>query len=133
MNTDTPFLRTTSNFWNVDPQPILVVKTFIDVIFPYAKALHWYYCFWKNRDILLMEGIMGWILVLTRRFIPNNTKKWWMKHKERIRKKPLQLHVVYDPYFVDKQIIDKQLQLIRFCLYIIKGYRNTPINLILNL
>ena len=76
---------------------------------------------------------MGLILVLNRRLIPNNTKKYFMKYQNISSKNPLQLHVVHDCYFVDKQIIDIKIHLFRFCLYIVKGWGDTPINPILNL
>ena len=71
---DITFWRTTANFLNVDPQPIIVIKTFNESIFPFAKGLHWNSFLWNNGNIFLMEGNMGLILALTRRFISNNTK-----------------------------------------------------------
>ena len=38
-----------------------------------------------------MEGIMGWIILLTRRFIFNNTNKCEMKSQYISRKDPLKL------------------------------------------
>ena len=117
------FWRTVANFWNVDPQLILVVKSFNDFILPFSKGLHWNYCFWRNANSFMTEGMMVWILVITRRFIPNNTNKWFMKYHNRSGKKMLQVRVVHDTCFLGKQRIDKKLHLIRFYLYIVKGWR----------
>ena len=88
------FWRTASNFWNLDLQPIIFVKTFNYFIFSFAGVLRWNSCFWKNSNDFLMKVMMGWILVLIRRFIPNNTKKCFVKYQNRIIKNPLQIHAV---------------------------------------
>ena len=49
------------------------------------------------------------ILVLSRRFIPNNTNKWFMKFQNRISKNPLKFCFVCDFCFVYKQIFDKKI------------------------
>ena len=131
--TNLTFWRTLAKFWYFDAQPILVIKTFYVFIFPFSKVLHWNYCLWRNENNFLIKGMMGWVPILTRRLIPNNTKKFFMKYHNRSSKNPFQLRVVHDPYLMNKQIIDRQLQLLWFCLYIVKGWRDTPVNLIWNL
>ena len=74
-----PFCRTLARFWNVNRQSIFLVKTCNDFILSFAKGLHWNLCFCKNGNNFVVEGIMGWILVVTRQFIPNNYNKCIMK------------------------------------------------------
>ena len=133
MTIDVPIWRTVDNFWKFDPQPIPVVKTFNRFIFQFSKGLNWNSCFWKNGNKFMVEGIVCWILVLTRRFIPNNRKKCFMKYQNRSSKNPLKRFVVRYCCFVGKQRIDRQIQLLRFCFYILNGWRDTPTNLIWNL
>ena len=118
---------------NIEPQPTNVVTNFNDFIFPFKILRHWNDCVWNNGDKFMAEGTMGWILVLTKRFIPNNTKKCFMKSHKRSSDNPLQLRVVHIPSFVDKQIVNKKLHLLIFCPHIVKGWRYTPINRILNI
>ena len=77
--------------------------------------------------------MIGQIFLLSRRFINNNTKKLLIKSQNRSIKNPLQLRVVHDPCFLDKHRNNKQPQRLRFCLYIVRGWRYTSINLILDL
>ena len=76
---------------------------------------------------------MDWILVLTRRFIPNNTNKFVMKYQNTNSKNPLQLHVMHDPWFFEKYIINKQFIILQLYLYINQYWRDTPIHIILNI
>ena len=96
---DIPFWRTAGKALNVDSQPIIVVKTFNDLIFPFSKGLYLNSCFLNNGNNFLVEGMMGWILALTRRFIPNNAKKCFVKPQNRSIKNPLQICVMRDPCF----------------------------------
>ena len=48
---DVPFWRILANFLNVDPKPILVVKTSNDFIFLFAKFLQWSY-FSERKEII---------------------------------------------------------------------------------
>ena len=77
-----------------------------------------------------MEEMMGRILVLNRRFITNSTKKCFIGSQNRSRNNPLQLCVACDCCFLDKKIINKQLHLLMLYLHIVKGCRDTPINII---
>ena len=88
---DIPFWRTMANFCNMDPQPILWFKTSNDFILPFLKGLHWIFCFFKNGINFVLEGGVVGILVLTRRFIPNNSKKCFMKSHNRSRKNIIKL------------------------------------------
>ena len=125
MATNVYFWRPEANFWNIDLWTIIIVKTLNDFIFPLAKGYHRHSWVWKNGNIFLIEGIMGWILVLTIWFIPKNSKKYFMKYQNNSIINPLQLRVGHDPCFIEKLIIDKHLHLIMFCLYIVKGWRDT--------
>ena len=124
------FWRAAVEFWNVGPKPIIVVKTFNKFTLPFTKGLHWNHCLWYHRNDFLMEGIMGWILLLFRRFITNNTNELFIKYQNRSRNITLQICVVRDTWFLDKQKFYKQLTILRLCLYIFKGWRETPINII---
>ena len=128
-----PFWRTEANFWNVESQPILVIKIFNDFILPSAKDHHWNYCVWKKRNNFMIEVIMGWFFVLNKKLITNNINKHFMKYKNIIGNNPLHLCVIFDNYFVDKHRINKKLHLLMFCLYIVKGWRDSHINNIWNL
>ena len=130
--TGVPFWRTVANFWNVDFQPIIFVKTSNEFILTFAKGLCWNLCFFKRGNYLLIEYMMGLILVLTKRFIPNDTNKCFVKYQNIISKNTLKPFLC-DLYFVDKQIFDKQIDQIRFYFYIVKGWMDNPINLIWNL
>ena len=94
-----PFWRTAAKFSNVEPQPIIFIKTFNDLIFIFLKGCHWNSCVWSNEDNFLMEGMMVWIILIIRRFITNNTKKCFMKYHNRSRNNTLQIRVVHDTCF----------------------------------
>ena len=126
---DITFWITVANFWNVNIQRI-VFKTSNDFFLPFLKGLYWWFCSCKNVNTLLMEGIMGWILVLTRRFIPHNTKNRFFKSENISSKNPLKLLFACDFCFVDIQRFDKRMIQINFCFYIIKGWRDAPVNII---
>ena len=67
-----PFGTTLTNFRNVNSQQIIFVKTRNPFILPFMKCLYWNFCVWKNGNWFVMEVMMGWILIPTWRFIPNN-------------------------------------------------------------
>ena len=94
MTIDIYFWITRANFLNVNHQPVIFVKTSNNFILSFAKVLYWIFCFCKNRNSFLVEGMMGWMLVLTRRFILNNTKKFVIKYHNRSSKNPINLFCV---------------------------------------
>ena len=126
------FWRTAANFSNLDHNKLFSLKSPM-TSFLHLKRSTLKIVFMKERKYSMTEGMMGWILVLTRLFIPNNTNKCFMKSYNRSIKNPIELFVVRDWCFLEKQIMNKQVHLIRLCLYIIKGWSITPINLIWNL
>ena len=77
-----------------------------------------------------MEGLVGLIHVLTSPFILNSSKKYIMKSHNSSSKNMLQLYFVCELCSVGKQKFDRKIHLISFCFYIVKGWRDTPMNLI---
>ena len=108
----------------------VLLKSFNDFIFPFAKVIHWNLCFCKNGDTFVNKRMMGWILVLTRRFIPNHSKKCFMKFHNRRSNNMLKLCFVCELCSVNKQKIEKLIHQIRFCFYIVKGCMDAPKSLI---
>ena len=86
-----PFCRNLTNFCLVNRQPIYFVKTCNDFILPFVKGLNWNICVCKNGNYYVIEGMMGWILLLTWRFILDNSKKWSMKYHNSSSKNTLKL------------------------------------------
>ena len=62
---DVPFGRTLTNFCNVNSQPICLIKTCYEFIFPFVKGLNQNLCICKKRNYYVTEVMMGWILLLT--------------------------------------------------------------------
>ena len=102
---DLSFGRTLDNFWNVNWQPIIFVKTCNDFIWPFANGLHWNLCLCKMGYDFVKKQMMGWILVLTRRFIPNHSKKCIMKYQNSSSMNTLKLCFVCELCYVDKHQI----------------------------
>ena len=94
--------RAVANFWNVNLQPIIFVKTSNDFIFLSAKGLHWNLCFYKNTNNVLMKGMIGCILVLTKSFILNDTNICFMKYQKRSIKNLNKLCFVCTVFFGKK-------------------------------
>ena len=79
----------------------------------------------------MMEGMIGLIHVLTRRFITNNYKIGILKSHNSISKNMLKLCFVCELCSVRKTANQQfRFYQINFCLYIVKGWRDTPMNLI---
>ena len=125
------FLQNLGQLLKLQLQTIFFVKTSNDFILPIAKGLRLNLFFCKNGNKFLMEGMMGCILVLTKQFIPNNSNKCIMKSHNSSSKNPLKLCFVCELCSVTKQIFDRKIHQIRFCFYIVKGWRESPINIIL--
>ena len=105
------------------------VKTCNDFILLFVKGLNWKFCVYKNGNYSVVEGMMGCILILTWRFIPNHFKKWSMKYQNTSSKNTLKPCFVCDVCSVEKQRINKQVHQLGFCFYIVKAWKGAPINL----
>ena len=99
--------RSTSNFINIDSQPIVLVKTTNHPLLPFLKGLIRKVFFLEGQKYFLVKGIMTRILVLTRWFIYNDTKKCIMESQDRSSKYTLQFFFVLDPCVVNKNNIHK--------------------------
>ena len=72
-----------------------------------------------------MEGMMGMILILTRQFILNNSKKCIMKSQNSSSKNTIKICLVCELHSVEKHNIDRQIHQISFCFYFVKGWIDT--------
>ena len=78
----------------------------------------------------MMKGMMGLILVLTRRFITHNSKKDIMKSHKSSSKNTLILYFLCELCSVGKHQMNKQINQIMFCFNTVKSWRDSPINTI---
>ena len=69
------------------------------------------------------EVMMGWIVILTWRFIPNNFDKWSMKPQNSSGKNNFKLCILLNVRSVDKECINKQFHRFGFCFDIVKTWR----------
>ena len=100
-------------------------KTSNNFILPFAKGLHESLCLRRNENDFVMEGMIGWILILTSRFIPNNFKKLIIKYHNSSIKNTLKLCFVCELCSVEKQIIDKKFT--KLCsIFILSRVGGTP-------
>ena len=78
-----PLGRSTAKFINIDSQPIFIIKTINHLLLPFIKGFIRNFYFKKYGKDFLVKGKMTRILVLTRLFVSDDTKKCSMVSQER--------------------------------------------------
>ena len=89
--TDINVFRNLTNFCNVNGQKMLLLKPSMTSSCYSQKVSIEILFVCKNGNDFMIEVMMGWILIITWRFIPNNSKKCIMKYQNSISKNTLNL------------------------------------------